>query len=740
MFTLLSAAAILFLLTCTQSAIAQSPVLNTYTPTSGPTAGGTVIKVRGSGFSASEPSRSVCYFDSPIGSSMGVTNVPSSSTTALTCVLPNVNYTTPNTSFTISVRNGNVVATEKKPFTFFNLSAISITNITPNEGYNGTSTSIMVKGSGFVNTSEITCKVDTATAVPCNYVNSTSFYCTLLPYLTTASRTLNFTLNGDATGTIAPASPNVTQFTFFYSAPRAISCSFSSSYATLLLQFDRAVEIGGEAAPLTPALPNCSVVFDDMTMAALGTDATCTWFNSEQWVLVVNLAATSNVSNNTSITLRGNSIRTRYVAFSKLAVQTLLVTQPSAMLIPIPVLQGPSSIPSCGNLTLSAEYSLNGGYKPMQYQWTIKSSNKLVMTHNFSLAWNISIPSTYFDTVGQNYTVQLTAKNFLGYIGTTSATLTRQTQPGLLVAIQGGMTRVVTADQEVRVEGQTTVLGCSTLLVGNLMYSWTVTIMSTKTVVPLTMSNGLQMVIAPYTLKAGITYSMQLTVSNSYGTTLGSAAVQLTVMPSSIRALIDGGTRRMVYVNDPLVLNGAISVGFKGDANDIMVGWACSVINTSTTNTPTNVPTNTSTNAPTNTSTNATTNTFTNATTNTSTACSGQVLSLLGANSPRVVLPGGMLQVGVYNFTLTLQRGAEKSSWTQEVTVVSQQVPTVLITPPPNGNAIVTSQETIINATIASKLPGVAMWTNVYIQGEGVCCVFCTRWPCQNAVHMLYLA
>ena len=617
---------------------------------------------------------------------MGVTNVPSSNATNITCILPYINYTvTPSTSFTIYVRNGqgNEYTTSKQQFLFFNLSNINVTSVSPNEGYNLSNTTIQVRGTGFVATGMITCIVDTATNVPCNYINSTLITCILPRYPITARRTLRITLNGDATGAIPPATPNATQFTFFYPAPQATSCSFSPSYASLLLQFDRAVEVGGEAAPLTPAQPNCSVVFDDATMVALGTDATCTWHNSEQWVLVVNLAPTSNVNLTTNITFRGNSIRTRYVSFSKLVKQTLRVTQPSVKLVPIAVLQGPGSIPSCGNLTLSAEYSLNGGYKPMQYWWTIRPNATNYtgdLTFSSSSA-QLSIPSASLSP-SERYMVQLTARNFLGYNDTTSAVLPWETRSAPLVTILGGKTRVVSADQEVVLVGQAGIPCPAALLSGALAYHWDITASSAGAGVQLTMPNSPHIVIAPRTLQAGVTYTVKLTAG--YGSSMGSASTDLVVTPARIRALIDGGSRRVVCASDDLLLNGAISVGL--ESINVMVSWDCMMIST-----------------------------YPDGGMN-ETDCSDGVFNLLNVAVPKI--PGGTLQTGVYRFVLTLQRDTEESSWIQDVTVVQQRVPTVLVTPPPNGDAALTSEEMIINATIASALPGTARWTNVYIQGE----------------------
>lgn len=700
MLTLLSyaTAAILFLLlTCAQHSASQSlpPTLYAYSPTSGPTVGGTLIRVSGSGFYPSGTYSSACYFDStsPGGSTRGVTNVPSSNATNLTCTLPYINYTiTPSTSFTIYIRNGqgNAYTTTKQQFVFFNLSNINVTSISPNEGYNFTNTTtVQVQGTGFVATGTISCVVDTATNVPCDYVNSTLITCVMPRYPTTARLALRITLNEDATGTIPLATPNATQFTYIFPAPQVMSCSFSPSYASLLLQFDRAAEVGGEEAPSTPVQPNCSMLFDDTTMVALGTDATCTWYNSEQWVLVVNLAPTSNVDLTTNITFRGNSVRTRYVTFSKLVKQTLHVTRPSIELVPIPVLQGPGSIPYCGNLTLSAENSLNGGYKPMQYWWII-SSNAINYTGNLMLSPSsaqISIPSANL-TSNKPYTVQLTARNFLGYNSTTSAMFTWGKSSDPLVTILGGMTRVVSADQEVILAGEVSTL-CSGPLTGTLAYHWTITASPAgSSMRQPTMPNSSQVAIPPHNLQAGVKYTVKLMAG--YGSSMGSATAELVVTPSRIRALIDGGSRRVVCASDDLLLNGAISVGL--DSASVTVSWDCMVINT-----------------------------YPNAGIST-TDCNH---NLLNVTVPKVVLPGGTLQTGVYRFVLTLKRGTEESSWIQDVTVVQQRVPTVLITPPPNGDTALTSEEMIVNATVASMLPGMARWTNVYTQGERAyrCCL-----------------
>eukprot|EP00731_Ephydatia_muelleri_P025010 Em0017g93a len=462
----------------------------------------------------------------------------------------------------------------------------------------------------------ITCIVDTATNVPCNYVNSTLITCILPRYPITARRTLRITLNGDATGAIPPATPNATQFTFFYPC--------TAGNIVQLLTFLR----------LTPAPVRQG--------RGVWSSTTRRW---SPWERMQRAPGTTLSNGSLVVNLAPNLERKPN---HKHHFQGVLTER---------------------------------WLQAMQYWWTIRPN---ATNYTGDLAFSsssarISIPSANLSP-SEPYIVQLTARNFLGYNDTTSATLTWETRSApprhhTGRDDQGGLGRPGGRTSRA---GQHPLSSCPPQRVPlghhGLIHC------SRRAADPAQQPPDCHRPSHPssrgHVHREADGWLWVFDGIGLYGPGCDSREDQGT----NRRWIASSGVRQRRPAAD-----GAISVGL--ESVNVTVSWDCMMIST-----------------------------YPDGGMN-ETDCSDGVLNLLHVAVPKVVLPGGTLQTGVYRFVLTLKRGTEGSSWVQDMTVVQQRVPTVLVTPPPNGDAALTSEEMIINATIASMLPGTARWTNVYIQG-----------------------
>ena len=683
----------------------SAPVVSDFHPRAGPTSGGTLIHITGGGFITTGSDRSKCNFeDTSFGSIISPqNNVVNSS--YMTCILPVIDFLPPSVfasdgqhglNLAVTARDG--IRSDSMSFFVFDLSAITVDGINPNEGVNSTRTLITIYGSGFLNTDETSCSIDydDRTLVPAVFINSTVLQCVLLTYPCTAQVTVNISVNGQPSANIATVSQTATLFTFYASPPQIIACLFSSSYASIFLNFDREVEIGGESRYNSSRSLSCNVVFSNETIVSLGINAECSWHNPQQRSIVILLTSSSVVQVDSVLTLRGDSIRTRSVEYSRLAMGNVSVSLNMQSLKPIPVLEAPDYIPNCGELSVSAENSQHGGSRNFQYKWVIglnftetgnlvsDDSFKDYIPSGFTNQSSLRIPSNAFpeETV---YTIQLTVRNFLNIQSLTMHSITRLNEAVPIVVILGARVKRVRTTEETILYGTATFPDCVNAT-GVVDYSWNMyNQMGLEKDFCCTCTRGTALTIPANSLFPSSVYTAVLVVSA--GGQMGNTTVQLVTEPLDIRARIDGGTERVVGVQDALVLDGTISEGLSSTiTNDslFLFTWNCSAV----TEIPSLCP-----------------------------------IDPLESDANLIhIFPNATLSTGVYNFTLTLRYRDVESSAYQIVHAVPYRAPRVEITPPPQLESILVHSKLILQAQVYSDYPGSAEWRSEYVIGKIRCC------------------
>ena len=729
---------VVLMLFSTWSREAECQVLFDYTPKSGPVAGGTVINVTGAGFIITGADRSKCRFElAARGAMLSYENLIHNGT-FLTCILPEIAFLSDSmlqrgnrmTQLRITGDSGSV--SNGVEFFLYDLERIRIEKIFPAEGLaNSSNITLSITGENFLDTNELTCSVVGSYQVSAQYINSSLLQCQLSPFPETAQVSFDVSMNGQAIANIPPLTNSSTTFTYFASPPRIQSCRFTLSYAQLLLSFDREAEIGGEERVngTLPAL-SCSAIFARETLRnVIGLNSTCFWYNTQQREVVVQLSSDTSVQLRSQITVRNDTIRTRYVRYSRLASGSTTVSLPemdSSQFLPMAVIEAPSLIPYCGNFTVSGAKSQYGGSQGLQYKWIIGThydengtliQDRILADHlpkGFTTRSVLELSSDLFNpdllgsgsgsgaplTLASRFDIQLHVRNFLGFTSMARVVnVSRAEVPQPDVLIVGGDARRVRVSDETMLQGRVIFPSDTCLMSVHdfsqvVSYTWTIVDQSSGRAVNLDdITHSTDLVLPPYSLELGSEYTATLSVD--FGSIIVEASVTLMtdIEQFNLVARISGGTRRSVGMSEAILLDGRQSQYVNTSLFVLDIAWSCIVV----------------------------------ASNEDCRRQNGQYLSFSTDNLLQVI-PSGTLQPGEYNFTLTLTlTSASRDTVTLEISayqvvvVFPFSVPTVeILQGRLDLESILVHNELILNIGVQSNSLGIGQWTLEYVIGE--CC------------------
>lgn len=714
----------------------SSPSLIDYAPKSGPIAGGTEINVTGEGFITTGSFRSKCRIEvAGRGSVLSGENLLHNET-FLTCILPEIPFLTSSqlqggTRMTrLTITGGPGTPSNSVEFFTYDLDQIQVRSISPTEGLvNTTNITLSIRGQNFLDTNEITCSVAGLYRVPAQYINSSFLQCQLAPFPETARVTIDVSTNGQSVANIAPLTIDSTTFTYFASPPRIQSCRLTPSYAQLLLSLDREVEIGGEqrAYPATQPPLSCSDIFTQSTLqGVIGLNSTCFWHNAQQRTVVVWLASDTQVQPGSIVTIQDNTIRTRYVQYSRLASGSVTISSSidSPQLLPLAVLEAPSVIPYCGTFTVSGAKSQYGGSRDLEYRWTVGTeydeNSTLIedsvvassIPRGFTSQSVLELSSDLFNpdllgsglgsadpiNIAKVFDIQLQVRNFLGFISTARiSNISRAETPHPSVSIIGGELKRIRISDETLLEGCIILQRNDCLMqehIGDVTYTWSIVDQFDRTISLASSPHSPVLVLPPYSLEVDSEYTATLSVDfRTYSVVVSASARLLTdVELVNLKAKIRGGVRRSVRMNDTIQLDGQSSEFVNTSSVVLGITWRCTLIDSDESCTDRN----------------------------------GQIFSF-SSNGLVQLIPSGTLQPGTYNFTLTLTLIWEsqdaivvESSAYQILVILPYSVPRVEFIPDTRVNleSVLVHKELILNVGIQSDLSGVAEWTSEYVVGK----------------------
>jgi hypothetical protein len=300
------------------------------------------------------------------------------------------------------------------------------------------------------------------------------------------------------------------------SAPKVKSCRLSSSGASAILLFDKETNLASQLASNWP----CSSIFNFSAVAS----ASCSWVNSS----AVRISST-NLNVGQSITLLGQVLRAacgatasceNYVYSSS---QSVLVQYPFTSIIPAIVFNMPTEISNQSSLVVDATGTTGcGGRAWKTILWNITNSqgadNSLYYTTSIQSLLNgykdisrrIVVPYTLKPSV---YIFSLTVTNFLGQTSSRAAVVSVTGNRYVpTVQIRGSNSIQLVASNSLSVLALASLNPSVVSETVQLKYHWAISKSGTMLAYNSTSSSPTKFVLSAYSLAAGTTYILTLTV------------------------------------------------------------------------------------------------------------------------------------------------------------------------------------------------------------------------------------
>ena len=588
--------------------------LEDVSPNRGPLSGGTEITVRGAGLFLNDTDRLGFQFnrDAPncgapyefgVGNSVKITcRFRSTDQQLLVPALPvdqsTVSCIAPSSSigfFVVEVRIDSGPFSNPIPFFYDDYSSVVIDTIMPPDLEVSTTESVSFIGSNFLNTSLQVCLVygfeqclagQSASRepliIPATFVNESRISCQLPSADTPCQVTLRLSLDGQESGLI---DTSLITFTFRYGSPVVESIYFSTDLSRLIVQFDRQVNV----SPFTRL--NCSDILSGESYSLVGSEeAVCSWTDNSQQQLVISLPSSASVQINSPISFADGAIVTRHQLYSYAVATTPVSVDPLRNIVhPVAILNGPSSIPACGQFTFSGSHSQFPGYGGLEYHWTVHVSDSSLTNYQQILSSidsyglrssEITLDSDLFLPRIQYY-LQLRVVNSIGLESEVeSIRLVKENDPLPYVFIRGAELKTLNHKEDLFIQSTVVQPQCETSSLA-YEYTWTLTkivdlrrsITSEIDLSSLKASSS-SIVIPESYFEPNSTYALSVTVSIEGSSQPVRAEVDISVLPPTLQAHITGGDRTVSRSRE-VVLDGRGSVY---SASLSSLSWSCQVV------------------------------------------------------------------------------------------------------------------------------------------------------------------
>ena len=708
--------------------------IDSITPNAGPQTGGTEVIIKGAGLFLNNSAALNFTFDRNAPNCGAPYRFPITDASILvTCLFREsnsdeqrqafatpINQTTvqcvtePTTlesrEFFVQVRVANGPFSNPIPFYYDDYSVIQVDQLSPTSALIQDNSAILnFIGSNFLNTSAAACLIyNFQTCIPVSssisephsiqstFLNSSQYSC-LLPEATVPCRvTVRLSLDGQESGNLESTSTDFS-FTYRHGAPQILDVFFSRDLSNLIVEFDRSVKLA-DSAPLL-----CANFFNDITFNLIGgLNATCEWTDNRQRGLTISLPTNANVKVNSPVIFKYGAIETNGTQFSFAVLNTTIFAVSDRNAVqPIAVIDGPISIPICGEFTFSAIHSQFPGYKDFEDDWSIYVEDasavndfNLILDYLDSLGTNansITLDSTHF-LPNVAYYLQLSIVNSAGVRSETkTVNLTKDTSAQPQLHILGSEELQIYYGEDITLQGQIFLPECFNSIGQNIFeYSWQLRKIidqrrNTQVEESLTTVHTLSSLVTfpSHLFEQNTSYIIQLTATVNSQTT-NTDAVALQVLPQEIAAVIVGGNRTVVQ-HRVIVLdarNSSVSPSLPAPK----FRWACDVIGSQD-------------------------------------ACynrsnSSFPVPILIPNTDFVTFPAADLEPGqFYRFILTLEQRAviSKSSIVMETIQSSAPIVEIINT----NNIVLPTQEVWLEGVVYSSLPlERAYWESIDL-GEG---------------------
>ena len=682
-------------------------------PNRGPSKGGTSITITGSGFfrngsyydslvpncgapQTDSESKSIpvtCSFVIDDETAIGSAYIANQST--IICITPSV--ANPNTEFSLSVSVDNGPLTDPIIFYFESYADVSIESYTPTKGHLNTKTTITFSGTNLINTSDVACLVSNMEScgnnevidsngyhiIPAQYIDTSTVSCTLPASSSPCQVTVQLSLDGQASGIIEYVDFDGF-FTYAYSAPVVNSIHFVDNITSLVIEFDQAIEIR-DGLELT-----CNNIFSNSSLDLLSTEALCFWQNSAFNALLITLPVTASVEIDLPISFKDNTINTKDKLYSFSHSDKIRVSSAINNIHPVAIIEGPSSIPFCGQARYSAINSLYPGYKRFIYKWSVYTYNSSIpglinIVNTFNAlpltTAEIEIPISLFQ-ISTTYVIQATITNALGLSDTSSITVIKDTSKSLQIAISSAEDILLKHEQDLLLQSRVINEGCTNF--NEFDFNWSLyklvdvrrMTFNLQDLTEVHTNNPILHIPASY-FEPEDSYRVQLNFQTTNGVYTASKSININVEENICIARIHGGDRTL-SPTQMLVLDASTSTVLSEYFPNFV--WQCSVVGSG-------IP-------------------CYNATFKEST----RTIKL--PQQQLVTIPVSNLQADYrYKFTVLLTQGLCKSSATVIIEIVPPTDPIATIQILTPSHVITSSQKVVIEGLVYTTNPVTVSWS-----------------------------
>ncbi|TYZ58586.1 hypothetical protein PybrP1_011415, partial [[Pythium] brassicae (nom. inval.)] len=379
--------------------------------------------------------------------------------------------------------------------------------------------------------------------------------------------------------------------------PKVESARFLATGVGLTITFDRPVS----RAMWVDNAFLCSVMFDLPATPAsteyFGDAPRCNWQTNDVSIRFV-FGVGATVTPGGVLRLRGGLLKSTALANLTTAATNVTLLAPDSPPVPTVTISGAKSLGTCDDLFLDASTSSGSGGRAMSFTWLlVGSANTKSAPDAFSAAllnattrndMSLQIAAALVDE-DASYDISLQVQNFFGMTSSPRVvTVKKAGMPLPIVSIRGGSKQEVYRAKELTVTAAAANPACiaasdnGTASVAtasmNMNFSWIqLSGDLNATEFRSTSPNPRILRLPAQTLRVGVQYVFQIFVAMANNAKVNNtASVEVTVLPSSVAAVINGGDRTYGSENN-LVLDASKSVDPDDTKNlaPFAFSWRC---------------------------------------------------------------------------------------------------------------------------------------------------------------------
>ena len=712
-------------------------------PQWGPKSGGTVVLIHGAGFFLNDSNlvsfdfdpktencgaprqifggesvSASCQFASGQNNAITADDVTILNQSTIRCV---TKATTADLLFDLSVSIETGPRSNAVIFRYYDDALVAISGISPIDVEIDRTINVTFHGNDFEDTSSSVCFIsgtapcgmntgEAPVVIEANYISKNEIVCTFPAASIPCEVTVQLSLDGQTSGVVQPGD---LVFTYRFSAPQVELVNFSDDLSDLVIQFDRQVEQAGFKRPA------CSGIFNSEILVLLGEprDEACYWANGLQEELVVRLPPSAVVTVRSQVSFRGGAIATRgqTYSYSISELDSFSINSSLSSVPPVAIINGPHSIPTCGDVEFTGIHSLNPGFGGMAYLWSVLTEDSTIPQYHDIISYldslddnhvTISLTSSWFVS-GMQYYLELVVVNSLG-LESAPAVVPLMRDEGDArpqVFVLGQQVREIREGESVVIEANVFTPHCS-LQSYQFEFEWQLYQITDKRRGILSMislsslpSSSPILYLPPSILSPSSSFLASLTVTDPSALFTEIVNVSISVSPRETRAIVHGGDR-VHSINRILVLDAREST-YNPSLAPPTFTWSCNVIGSGG-------------------------------------PCYNQTIAtptpIIIPSSDLISIPGSDLVQGLtYNFTVTVsQTDSIESSSSVAILVTNTTPPIVEVIRGDIG--YVTSQEVVIRGLVYSSAPVTSVvWETIDTGGKYIVNdIWSTKCPLQS--------